>query len=81
MIDRIGGHNVYHFPQPKQESEAVQLSEKRSEESRQLAIRATQADHVKKVESALNAWMNFEASTEAKSGASSAHVQNAYGAV
>ena len=81
MIDRIGGQNVYQFPQPKENTEVIQLSEKRSEESRQLAIRATQADHVKKVESALNAWMNFDASTEARSSASSAQVQNAYGAV
>ncbi|MEM9357810.1 MAG: hypothetical protein AAGB04_16525 [Pseudomonadota bacterium] len=81
MIDRIGSHNVYQFPQPKQNTEVIQLSEKRSEESRQLAIKATQADHVKKVESALNAWMNFEASTDAKSRASSAQIQNAYGAV
>lgn len=83
MIDRVGSvkANVYYFPQPKQEPESSQLVEQRTEESRQLAIKATQADHVKRVESALNAWMNFEAGSNAPSGAATAHVHSAYEAV
>ena len=81
MIDRIGSGNVYYFPQQKQEPEATQLAEKRTEESRKLAIKATQADHIKRVDSALNAWMNFEASADTKSATSTANVQSAYGNV
>ena len=80
MLDRIGTGAVNHYtPQPKQEAASTQLTEQRSEQSRQLAVKATQADHVKRLDSALNAWMNFDSTTEAKSGKSAAQVTNAYG--
>lgn len=87
MVNTItSNHNAY-IPQSAPAESTVAavapadpLIEHRGEQGRQLAIAAMQADHALKVQSAIEAYMNFEADQATNPSATLNQAQQTYGA-
>ena len=88
MVNMITSNHSTYIPQaaPAERTVAAApaadpLSEHRVEQGRQLAIAATQADHALKVQSAIEAYMNFKADQAVVPSATVAQAQQSYGDV
>ncbi len=87
MVNTITSNHSVYIPQtapaegpvPAAAAPAGPLSDHRVEQGRQWALAATQADQAQKVQSAIEAYMNFEADQAVVPSATVAQAQQPYG--